>query len=176
MGFDSGSVFTRVSEAVGVWFVANGPPGVNKGRYLASGSHNGRPYWRNQDNVLFYSSEKKRWFISDELEDNGFTSVASTAFNPPTYAWTKGTELTMLTGLEVDVSGTYRSGKGVRRALSQIGSKLKWGEWDATLSGHTIHFEDGDKARFLDGVLTFDSGKKWKRCWREQTIIAIIKQ
>jgi len=78
------------------WIVAGSSKIILDGRYVPLGIHNGRTYWTKEGYYLFFSSARKHWYISDELEDSGFTSVASNASNPPTNGWTDGTHLTMV--------------------------------------------------------------------------------
>lgn len=89
--------------------VQHGPDEL-RGRYtLHSAAHNGRPLWRKTrgpQQWILYSSEDEAWYISDELEDQGYDRIEADelSFLPPmSVAFQEGCVLSEVTLLDMQV-------------------------------------------------------------------------
>mmetsp|Transcript_2593 Transcript_2593/g.6627 ORF Transcript_2593/g.6627 Transcript_2593/m.6627 type:complete len:690 (+) Transcript_2593:121-2190(+) len=79
-------------------FIADGGAESSRGEYrlVATQQHNNRPVWKKlskPERLLFFSQADKAWYISDELEDQGFDKAPADVALPIGLEWTKGMKL-----------------------------------------------------------------------------------
>mmetsp|Transcript_59859 Transcript_59859/g.110845 ORF Transcript_59859/g.110845 Transcript_59859/m.110845 type:complete len:701 (+) Transcript_59859:146-2248(+) len=132
--------------------VEDGLPSCQGQYELDDDLHNGRPHWRRRgtpDRFLFFSIAEKTWFISDELEDQGFDKAVTDVSVPLGLRWLKGSVL-RATSTEEVASGDKGTVPSV--LLAEQGLDSCNGEYKLSTREHNdrpVWRKESDPARWL---------------------------